>query len=382
MKKKLVLAVVFFSFSILTIAQTVELINSQPMFVNGINTMLYTFAIESQNIETRQVMVNAYHRENSNGAVILGTGEMGNSFYSSYGQPAINTITTLYNAGYEVYEIKWLGEKGWATNARGCGYHNAVGAYSELVEHLHANYFDNPNRVFANGNSGGAVQIAYGLAKYNLENILTMVVLSGGPPISDLQNGIFCDGSEPICWPDGIGGFIFTDYLMAWDGNGDYCYHREAPEYIQAQLDPVSLITSLDFRDYHYSTFVNFVQSDDEINADHQAELYFDEITSQKDWHFLDSITEHSIPGTYLGAQKIQELILNFEEHIYGDVDGNGQIQAIDASLTLQNVVDLIDFTEEQIMLADVDVNGEIQAYDASLILQFVVGLIDEFPVE
>ena len=283
---------------------------------------------------------------------------------------------------YEVYEIKWLGEKGWATNARGCGYHNAVGAYSELVEHLHANYFDNPNRVFANGNSGGAVQIAYGLAKYNLENILTMVVLSGGPPISDLQNGIFCDGSEPICWPDGIGGFIFTDYLMAWDGNGDYCYHREAPEYIQAQLDPVSLITSLDFRDYHYSTFVNFVQSDDEINADHQAELYFDEITSQKDWHFLDSITEHSIPGTYLGAQKIQELILNFEEHIYGDVDGNGQIQAIDASLTLQNVVDLIDFTEEQIMLADVDVNGEIQAYDASLILQFVVGLIDEFPVE
>ncbi|MBT7469569.1 MAG: hypothetical protein HN692_04095, partial [Candidatus Cloacimonetes bacterium] len=67
---------------------------------------------------------------------------------------------------------------------------------------------------------------------------------------------------------------------------------------------------------------------------------------------------------------------------VYGDVDGNSEIQAYDASLTLQNVVGLVDFTELQITAADVDGNGQIQAYDASLILQFVVGIIDEFPVE
>jgi len=67
---------------------------------------------------------------------------------------------------------------------------------------------------------------------------------------------------------------------------------------------------------------------------------------------------------------------------VYGDVDGNGEIQAYDASLTLQNVVGLVDFTELQITAADVDGNGQIQAFDASLILQFVVGLIDVFPVE
>jgi len=67
---------------------------------------------------------------------------------------------------------------------------------------------------------------------------------------------------------------------------------------------------------------------------------------------------------------------------IYGDVDGNGEIQAFDASLTLHNVVGLVDFTETQITAADVDGNGHIQAFDASLILQYVVGLIDSFPIE
>ncbi len=65
-----------------------------------------------------------------------------------------------------------------------------------------------------------------------------------------------------------------------------------------------------------------------------------------------------------------------------GDVDGNGEIQAMDASLALQKVVELIEFEEWQITAADVDGNGEIQAFDASLILQYVVGLIDSFPRE
>ena len=70
------------------------------------------------------------------------------------------------------------------------------------------------------------------------------------------------------------------------------------------------------------------------------------------------------------------------QQIIYGDVDGNGEVQAFDASLTLQNVVGMVDFTEAQTTVADVDGNGQIQAYDASLILQFVVGIINEFPVE
>ncbi|MBT3168959.1 MAG: hypothetical protein HN952_04060 [Candidatus Cloacimonetes bacterium] len=82
-----------------------------------------------------------------------------------------------------------------------------------------------------------------------------------------------------------------------------------------------------------------------------------------------------------------QELPLAYWDRIYfedvmGDVDDNGEIQTYDASLVLQNVIDLIDFNENQIFTADVDGNGQIQAYDASLILQYVVGIIDEFPID
>jgi len=35
-----------------------------------------------------------------------------------------------------------------------------------------------------------------------------------------------------------------------------------------------------------------------------------------------------------------------------------------------------------RIEVSDVDGNGVVEAYDASLILQFSVGFIDEFPVE
>ena len=66
----------------------------------------------------------------------------------------------------------------------------------------------------------------------------------------------------------------------------------------------------------------------------------------------------------------------------FGDVNGDGSITVYDASLTLQNFANLIEFENWQLIAADVDGNGVIQSYDASLILQFAVGLIIEFPVD
>ena len=67
---------------------------------------------------------------------------------------------------------------------------------------------------------------------------------------------------------------------------------------------------------------------------------------------------------------------------VYGDVDGNNEIQAYDAALVLQYSASIIEFEEWQFIASDVDMNGEVQAYDAALILQYSAGIIDEFPVE
>jgi len=69
---------------------------------------------------------------------------------------------------------------------------------------------------------------------------------------------------------------------------------------------------------------------------------------------------------------------------IEGDVSLNGLVQAYDASLILQFVVNPSGDTlvALQQKVADVSNNGTITAYDASLILQYVVGLISAFPAE
>jgi hypothetical protein len=67
---------------------------------------------------------------------------------------------------------------------------------------------------------------------------------------------------------------------------------------------------------------------------------------------------------------------------ILGDVDGNKQVTATDASLVLQHELGTIVLDDQYLEYADVDGNGSITATDASLILQYELGTITAFPAE
>ena len=66
----------------------------------------------------------------------------------------------------------------------------------------------------------------------------------------------------------------------------------------------------------------------------------------------------------------------------YGDVDGNGKINVLDANLARRFSAKLISFTEEQLLAADVDGNGKVNVLDANLIRRYAAKLISVFPVE
>ena len=67
----------------------------------------------------------------------------------------------------------------------------------------------------------------------------------------------------------------------------------------------------------------------------------------------------------------------------FGDITGNGEVTAFDASFVFRRALGLIPpFNEQQQKIADVSGDTFITEFDVSLILQFVVGLIDLFPVE
>jgi len=64
----------------------------------------------------------------------------------------------------------------------------------------------------------------------------------------------------------------------------------------------------------------------------------------------------------------------------FGDVDWNTNVQSFDASLILQDLVEMIELDSLQTLIADVSGDSSLSTLDATLILQYVVGLIDELP--
>ena len=67
---------------------------------------------------------------------------------------------------------------------------------------------------------------------------------------------------------------------------------------------------------------------------------------------------------------------------IKGDVNKDGRIDSVDASLVLNYNVQDKALTAEQIVIADVNEDGRVNSKDSSLILQMNVGLITEFPTK
>jgi len=76
------------------------------------------------------------------------------------------------------------------------------------------------------------------------------------------------------------------------------------------------------------------------------------------------------------------QFTFNIDSPLFGDVNEDGLVNSLDASLILRNVVGAIELSDDQRLKADVTGNGEVTAYDAYLVLQFTVGLIDVFPVK
>ncbi len=77
-----------------------------------------------------------------------------------------------------------------------------------------------------------------------------------------------------------------------------------------------------------------------------------------------------------------EEGFLNIVEVIYGDIDGDGKINVLDAYEARLIAAKLETPTEEQKIAGDVDGDGKITAVDANYIRKFAVKIISVFPVE
>ncbi len=280
-------------------------------FLNRPATILMLEVFSTDLNITRRVEVRVIRPSvSAKGALVLSTGGFGTNFYGI----GLETNTTLNSAvalGLETYEVKWLGSEGWGTGVAGVGYPVAVRAYTSILRFLKQNEITNTQRIIAHGGSGGSFQIAYALARFNAEAEIHDAILIAGPPTSDLRQAIFGDKTLKSYWPDGIGGFRTTDYIHGWDQQGKYCQNRSQPPpaFVLEALDKSSILSKVIPPDLQYSTNVIFVNTNDITNADGQGRLYFEAITSRKQWHYLSNETSHDVAGIPAGAMKIRELL-------------------------------------------------------------------------
>ena len=69
-------------------------------------------------------------------------------------------------------------------------------------------------------------------------------------------------------------------------------------------------------------------------------------------------------------------------DNVFGDVSGDGEVSAFDASLVLQHAIGLIVLPQNLLTIADVSSNGDVSAFDGSMILQHVIDLLPCFPAD
>ncbi|MBR3935366.1 MAG: carbohydrate-binding domain-containing protein [Oscillospiraceae bacterium] len=77
-----------------------------------------------------------------------------------------------------------------------------------------------------------------------------------------------------------------------------------------------------------------------------------------------------------LGRAKIKMVF------VYGDADGNGRVNVLDANLVRRYAARQAELTAVQLAAADVDGNGRVNVLDANLIRRFTAKVIDKFPAE
>lgn len=89
------------------------------------------------------------------------------------------------------------------------------------------------------------------------------------------------------------------------------------------------------------------------------------------------------LSGYYVNASATDRMALLAmpEVVLYGDLNGDGELNMFDAALLIRYYNGLQELTERQMIISDVNGDGEVDMHDVILLIQYCNGLINSFPV-
>ncbi len=237
------------------------------------------------------------------GAMVFSVGGEGKGRYGGDGGERDATVQALREAGFQVFSIGWTSETGW--QVEGAGLSEPMCGYSQIVRWLHEFLIERPDVVCAQGNSGGSMQIVYGIELYRLDEIFDMVIPTAGPNYSRMDSFCF-DPEYPAYGGPSKGGSV--DFFNGWE-TWRWCERSVGEDWHAKVLDKQSLLADLQHRRLHYPrTKVNAIVSEGDPTWD-RASVWFDAVSSEKANFFIEG-SMHGVDRTAEGAAKIRELVL------------------------------------------------------------------------
>ena len=73
-------------------------------------------------------------------------------------------------------------------------------------------------------------------------------------------------------------------------------------------------------------------------------------------------------------------MILRKKDLIYGDLNGDGEINSLDSVIMSRHILEIVEISD--IKAADLNGDGIVNTIDYQLLKQYILGIINGFPVE
>jgi hypothetical protein len=175
-------------------------------------------------------------------AIVIATGGPG-TWNPDKLAPEQELIPVMAAAGYLAVTFGW-DEPGWFVG--GAGVHASSCRFAALLRWIAGRYRPQGGRFCAMGGSGGAIEIAYALARWDAAEFLDGAVLSDGPSMTRMD--LLCPSVAPASWveeecPALVGRYLPSSCLVAPQPT---CIFREARDYVDYSWSPGHPCTSAD----------------------------------------------------------------------------------------------------------------------------------------
>lgn len=253
------------------------------------------------------------------GVVAFFSGADGADFWSLGSDKGLAFLHDLQNYGLRVFQVRW-DRPTWLTASSG----EQVGAAklacrpASVIKWIHDHNPVPPARPGAcgfciSGQSAGASQVSYALARYGLDSIVSVAVPTSGPPHADIAEGCTAPPGAPGEFPPKSSGALM-DLSYGYLNGGGPCERRDSSYSSHWRADGVDANGSF----FYPSTHVQFIFGDADTNpADYHAQKYVNQLrAAHSPYVSVDVIhcMEHGVQNSDDGLAALKAALLGQPE--------------------------------------------------------------------